>query len=260
MRWPRVRFKIWNLMIVVAAAAGLLAAALSPIGLFVAFGLAYLALIGVLWWMFHGFRRVSALCFGFVAALSNVATAGLCIYRLSMGGVFLMLLVWLLAFPLVFSAGAAWATTATRREARSQSLPHSGLGRWLSHWASFRSRCSSPLGRYAWPSSPPRRLWIAWRIASLPVRACTSPEWAGLFRVVGSTVEPSNGNVGLIIVPDPSGRSGFVRVGALPGVPVGRSGRSLLQPVLGHAIGRQMAVRVRRLSAMGGLYTLRGHE
>ena len=120
MRWPRVRFTIWNLMIVVAAAAGLLVAARSPIGLFVAFGLAYLALIGVLWWIFHGFRRVSAACFGLVAALSNIATAGLCIHRLCMGGVFLMLLVWLLAFPLVFSAGAAWATTATRRETRSQ--------------------------------------------------------------------------------------------------------------------------------------------
>ena len=123
MRWPRVRFTIWNMMIVVAAPAGLLAASLSPIGLVVAFGMAYLALIGVLWWMFHGFRRVSAVCFGFVAALSNFATAGLCIYRLGKVGVFLMLLVCLLAFPLVFSAGAAWATTATRGEARSQRSP-----------------------------------------------------------------------------------------------------------------------------------------
>ena len=52
MEWPRVRFTIWNVMIMVAAAAGLLAATRSPIGLFAAFGMAYLALIGVLWWMF----------------------------------------------------------------------------------------------------------------------------------------------------------------------------------------------------------------
>ena len=223
MRWPRVRFTIWNLMIVVAAVAGLLAASRSPIGLFVAFGLAYLALIGVLWWMFHGFRRVSALCFGFVAALSNVATVGLCIYRLGNVGVFLMLLVCLLAFPLVFSAGAAWATTATRPEARSHRSP---IWAWplvvalgilpltmlLTFW---------PL-RLAFLASAPALDGLADRVAA--GQGVTSPEWAGLFRVVGSAVEPSNGNVGLIIDPDPSGCAGFVRVGASPGLPVGRSG------------------------------------
>src|SRR5262245_22610290 len=105
-------------MIAVAVAAGLLAASLSPIGLVVAFGLTYVALIGISWWMFHGFRRLSALCFGVASALSNIASVGLCIYRFNMGGVILMFLVWLLAFPLVFSAGTAWATAATRREAR----------------------------------------------------------------------------------------------------------------------------------------------
>jgi hypothetical protein len=210
-------------MFVVAAAAGLLAAALSPIGMFVAFGLAYLALIGVLWWMFHGFRRVSALCFGFVAALSNVATAGLCIYRLSMVGVFLMLLVWLLAFPPVFGAGAAWATTATRREARSQCSRF-----WA--WPLVVALGVLPLTMFltAWPlrlaflASVSAFDGLADRVAA--GQGVTSAEWAGLFRVVGSDVEPSNGNVGLIIVPDPTGRSGFVRAGASPRLPVGRSG------------------------------------
>jgi hypothetical protein len=223
MRWPRVRFTIWSLMIVVAAAAGLLAASRSPIGLFVAFGLVYLALVGALWSMFHGFRRVSAVCFGLMAALSNIATAGLCIYRLSMVGFVLMLLVWLLAFPLVFGAGAAWATATTRRAARSQRSPFwawplvIALGflpvtMLLTHW---------PL-RLAFLASAPALDGLADRIAA--GQGITSPEWAGLFRVVGSAVEPSNGNVGLIIDPDPSGRSGFVRVVASPGLPVGRSG------------------------------------
>jgi len=44
-------------------------------------------------------------------------------------------------------------------------------------------------------------------------QAVASPEWAGLFRVVGSDVDPVKGNVGLIIDPNASGRSGFVRVG-----------------------------------------------
>ncbi len=144
-------------------------ASVSPIGLVVAFGLAYVALIGVTWWMFHGFRRLSALCLRGRGRLAAFCAAGLCIYRLNMGGVMLMLLVWLLAFPLVFGAGAAWATAATRRAARPR-RSRSWLGRWSSRWASCRSRCSSPVGRFTSPSSLPRRLWIAWRIASLPVR------------------------------------------------------------------------------------------
>jgi hypothetical protein len=210
-------------MIVVAAAAGLLAASRSLIGLFAAFGLAYLALIGVLWWMFHGFRRVSALCFGFVAALSNIAITGLCIDRLGNVSVFLMLLVCLLAFPLVFSAGAAWATTATRRGARSHRSPF-----WA--WPLVFALGILPLTmlltfwplRLAFLASAPALDGLADRVAA--GQRVTNPEWAGLFHVVGSAVEPSNGNVGLIIVPDPSGRSGFVRVGASPGLPVGRSG------------------------------------
>jgi len=41
--------------------------------------------------------------------------------------------------------------------------------------------------------------------------------------VVGSAVDPSTGNVGLIIDPDPSGRSGFVRVSIGPRIPTARS-------------------------------------
>lgn len=59
-------------MLAVALTAGLLAALVSSIVLVVAFGLTYLALIGGTWWMFHGFRRLSALSFGVVAALNNV--------------------------------------------------------------------------------------------------------------------------------------------------------------------------------------------
>ncbi len=221
MRWPRVRFTIWNMMIVVAALAGLLAASLSPIGLVVAFGMAYLALIGGLWWMFHGFRRVSAVCFGFMAALSNIATAGLCIYLLNIVGVFLMLLFWLLTFPLIFSAGAAWATTATRGEARSECSPLWALPLVLTVGILPLTMRLTPWPlRLAFLASAPALDSMADRVAA--GQGVTSPEWAGLFRVVGSEVEPSNGNVGLITIPDPSGRSGFVRGGASPGLPVGR--------------------------------------
>jgi hypothetical protein len=210
-------------MFLVATVAGLLAASRSTGGLFFAFGLAYLALIGVLWWMFLGFRRVSALCFGLMAALSNMATAGLGIYRVNMGGVFLMLLVWLLASPLVFGAGIAWATAATRREARSQRSPF-----WA--WPLVIASGILPLTmvftlwplRLAFLAFTPALDGLADRVAA--GQGVTSPEWAGLFRVVGTAVEPSNGNVGLIIDPDQSGRSGFVRVGACPGLPASGSG------------------------------------
>jgi hypothetical protein len=218
----RVRFTLWNLMIVVAAAAGLLAASRSPTGLFVAFGLAYLALGSGTWWMFHGFRRLSALSFGVVATFNNILIAGLCIHRLNRVGVTLMFLVCLLAYPIVFGAGAAWATAVTRRAAmphRSQFvvwplvlilsiLPLTMLfTRWPFHLAFFAS--TQAMDR------------LADRVAA--GQGIANPEWAGLFRVVGSAVDPSSGNVGLIIDPDTSGRSGFVRVSNTTSVPAVRT-------------------------------------
>jgi Domain of unknown function (DUF4375) len=92
MRPIRFRFKLRSLMIMVAVVAGLLAVALSPIGLAITFGLLYLALIGVQWWSFRGFRRLSILCFAVLVAFVNIVSAALCIYLLNMGGAFLMFL------------------------------------------------------------------------------------------------------------------------------------------------------------------------
>ncbi len=222
MRRPPVRFTIRSLMIAVALAGGLLAVARSPIALVVAFGLLYLAMIGVMWWMFRGFRRLSACCFGVVAALINTLSAALCIFLLNLSGVVLISLGWLLAFPIVIGTGAAWATAATRRGA----MPHrSSFLAWpfvivlallpltmlLTHWPFH----------LAFLVSRPALDRLADRVAA--GQAVTSPQWAGLFRVVGSAVEPSDGSVGLIIDPDPSGRSGFVRVGAGSGLTAGHS-------------------------------------
>jgi hypothetical protein len=207
-------------MIAVAVAAGLLAALLSPIWLFVAFGLLYLALIGVLWWMFRGFRRLSALSFGVVAALSNTLSAALCIYQLNLGGALLMFLSWFCAFPFVISAGAAWARAATRRTARPRRSP------WLA-WPLVLVLALSPLSmlltfwpfRLAFLICRPAMDRMADRVgAGQPV---TSPEWVGLFRVVGSAVDPATGTIGLIINQDPSGRSGFVRVSVGASIPAG---------------------------------------
>jgi hypothetical protein len=208
-------------MIVVAAVAGLLAALLSPNGLVIALILLYLALIGVPWWMPRGSRRLSAFCFGVVAVSSNTYIAALGIYRPDLLGTIQMFLGWLVAFPIVISSGAAWASAATRRTARLHRSPFLAwplalvlgmlpltmlLTRWPLHLAFLASR--------------PAMDRLADRVAA--GQAITSPEWVGLFRVVGSAVDPTSGNVGLILDPNPSGRRGFVRVCSGAVMPPGR--------------------------------------
>jgi hypothetical protein len=119
----RVQFKVRSLMIAVAAVAGLLALALSPVGLVVLSGLLYLAPIGALWWMFRGFRRLSALCFGVVGTSVNILSAGLCINLLDLGGAVPIFLGWFWSLPVVISTGVAWAKAATRRPARQRRSP-----------------------------------------------------------------------------------------------------------------------------------------
>jgi hypothetical protein len=208
-------------MIAVAAAAGVLAAVRSPLpAMVVAFGVCYLALIGALWWILRGSRRLSALGFGVVAASSHAAIAAVGIYLPDIGGLILMSLGWLLTFPIVISAGAAWAGAATRPTASPRrpawlvwplvgSAAFLPLSMPLTHW---------PL-RLAFLASRPAMDRLADRVAAgQPV---AGPEWAGLFRVVGSAVDPASGNVGLITDLNPSGHSGFARSGAPGGPPIG---------------------------------------
>ncbi len=209
-------------MIVVAVVAGLLAVALSPTALVVTFGLLYVALIGVQWRIFRGFRRLSLLCFGVVVALINILNATLCVYLLNLGGGVLMFIGWIVAFPTVIGTGAAWASAATRRSARPRRSP-------LVAWPLVLVLALSPLSmlltywpfRLAFLASRPAMDRLADRVEA--GQRVTSPEWAGLFRVVASAVDPSTGNVGLVIDADPSGRSGFVRASVGPGMPAARS-------------------------------------
>jgi hypothetical protein len=207
----RLRFTIRSLMIAVAIVAGLLALSLWPEGFAVAFGLLYLSQIAVLWSMFRGYRRLSAFCFGLEAAVANAWCAVCCIYLLSMGGLALMFVGWFLAFPFLLGIGAAWATAATRRSDRARRSPllagplvlaaaFAPLSMLLTPW---------PL-RLAFLASQAAMERLADRVAA--GQAVTSPEWAGLFRVVGSAVDPASGNIGLVIDPNPAGRSGFVRL------------------------------------------------
>jgi hypothetical protein len=223
-RLSRVQFKVRSLMIAVAVVAGLVAVALSPIGLFVALGLLYVSLFGVWWWVFRGFRRLSGLCFGVVGASVNTLSAAVCVYLLNTRVFVLMFIGWFSAFPIVMGAGVAWASAATRRTASPRRCP-------LLAWPLVLVLALLPLSmlftfwpfRLAFLASRPAMDRMADRVDA--GQAVTSPEWVGLFRVVGSAVDPFNGNVGLIIDPDPSGRSGFVRFGRSSNMPQGRRQR-----------------------------------
>jgi len=216
MRLAFPRFTIRSLMVAVAISAGILALyqTFGGPGLLIAcFGLSYIGFIGVLWSMFRGFRRLSALCFGIAAALANVGCFLGCVYFLSMAGLVFMSLIWLVPFPIMVCAGVTWAVKTTHRNASPRrsalvawplvlGLGFAPLTMLLSHW---------PL-RLAFQLSRPAMERLADRVAA--GQSLTAPEWAGMFYVVDSAVDPASGNVGLIL--DPSVRSGFVRVG--PGI------------------------------------------
>ena len=216
MRQAGPRFTIRSLMIAVAVVAGLLALVLSPHGLAIAFGLLYFALIGVLWWMFRGFRKLAALCLGVVAAAIFIWCTGLCIYCLNMGGFFWMIVIWFFAFPIILGSGGAWAAAATRRRSRPRRSP---LLAWplvlVLAFAPFSMTLTPWPLRLAFLASRPAMERLANRVGR--GEGINRPEWSGVFRVVGSAIEPGTGNVGLIIDGDPGGRAGFVRLG--PGVP-----------------------------------------
>jgi hypothetical protein len=219
MRRPGPRFTIRSLMIAVAVVAGLLTlffrVPISPIlvgGMLVCSCI----LIEGLRRMFHGFRRVAALCFGVAGGLANLATAMVCIYKLKLGVAILSIWGWFILLPIILGAGAGWATAATGATVESRRSPFlvwplvlvlafAPLSMLLTHW---------PL-RLAFLVSRPAMERLADRVAA--GQRITRPELAGLFLVVGSGVDRAKGNVGLIVDADPSGRSGFVRLG--PDVP-----------------------------------------
>jgi hypothetical protein len=106
--------------------------------------------------------------------------------------------------------GEAWARSATRGGAAPRRSPPTA-------WLSVIALCLLPV-----------TLWTFWplRLAFLTVRpaldrladqiaagkAAGFPQWVGPFRVACSAVDPVSGNVGLMIVPNPNGPMGLVRV------------------------------------------------
>jgi hypothetical protein len=150
-----------------------------------------------------------------------IASAALSIYALNMGGWPAWASVRSVANPVTLGFGAAWVGAATRLEAAPRRSP-------IVAWLLVLALAGLPLTmlftlwpfRLAFLASKPALDRLADRVALRQPRGL--PLRAGLFLVVGSIVDTTTGNVGLIIDPAPSGRSGFVRVSLVPGMPRGR--------------------------------------
>jgi hypothetical protein len=221
MRLASLRFTIRSLMITVAIVAVFLGLyQLLGDRLLVAFFGGYVPLIGVLCWMFRDFRRLSALCLAITGVAANVICFVLCIYLANYFGFVVSFLFWLATFPLILGAGSAWALKSTRRNAVGRRSPL-----WV--WPLVLGLAVLPLTMVInrWP------LWLAFRVSQPSLerladrvangQVLVTPELAGLILVVGSAFDSATGNVGLVVHPDPNGRSGFVRLG--PGVPPGQT-------------------------------------
>ncbi len=206
------RFTIKRLMIIIGVVAVLLAlyralmpqlAPVVPICLGV-----MLAETGVAWLILRRRPRLAAWSYGVVACLTNAGTALLSAYLTSIAGLVLMYLIEVVALPLQIIAGSIGALGMSRgwRFRRFAAL---GLVLALVVLPFVTMVTSWPL-RLAFALSEPAMNRLADRVAA--GRTVATPEWAGLYRVVATVREPTNGNIALIIDANSAGRSGFVRV------------------------------------------------
>jgi hypothetical protein len=221
MRLTRSRFTILHLMVVVAVIACFLALLVTFGGfvtMCVLFGLLLAAMSCA---MLRGYRALALWAFGMASVAVNCSLAGLSIYAFNMWGMVCMALGSLCGVPLILGFGTAWSAAATRRGTVRRRSP-------LLAWPLVIVLATLPLTMLftQWPfhlaflASKPALDRLADRVAA--GHAPRRPVRAGLFMVVNSVVDPTTGNVGLVIDPDPSGRSGFVRVSPTPSTSPGR--------------------------------------
>ncbi len=69
------------------------------------------------------------------------------------------------------------------------------------------------LGRGLWLAAKPFRRVSAVGFGAAVIIINAAPEWAGVFRIVGSAFDSATGRVGLITDNNPGGRAGFERHG-----------------------------------------------
>jgi hypothetical protein len=230
MRRFHPRFTIGSMMLAVVVVAGLLALYRWMGPMVIALPFPCLAGVGAQWVCFRGQpsltglgaqplviraqQRFAAFAFWVPAILINVLYDALCVvpeaYALPA-----MFLGWVVfAGPTIGALGSAWVTLPTCQDAtprRSSAVPA---------WFAVLALSGMPLVTLwtLWPlhlafrASRPSLERLADQVATGQVSEF--PQWAGLFRIAGSAIEPKTGNVSLMIEPNPDGPTGFVRASA----------------------------------------------
>jgi len=183
----------------------------SLVAILIAIACPGLALIGAQWQLSRGYRRLAALCFGIVGIMANIAYVACCICPISF--VLTALVIGLVfVVPTILSFGVAWATMATGES----SLPQRSA---RAAWPSVIGLSVMPLMTVCtvWPfhlffltAKPTMELLADQAAAGTALRG---PQWVGPFRLLASQFDPATGDVRLLIEPNPSHPSGFVRFG-----------------------------------------------
>jgi hypothetical protein len=217
--WPRRRFTIANMMILVAIVAIMLAVPAAVCVIVIALFIPCLSTAGARWLVFRRHRRLAALSFWVAALITNLVVAFFCIAPNMNSLAFSLVPVALLvvATPTIVALGTAWLVMSTRDE----SNPHP-------------RRNAAGFSVLALAVLPIVTLWTLWPLhlafcaarpdlerlvnqvaAGRPVRF---PRRVGLFNLTAATVAPGSGHVGLRIYANGANSTGLVRLnaGAVP--------------------------------------------
>lgn len=211
MSLPRPQFTIRTGMIAVAATAGLLIALSDWLSRLVLLTFSLVAAFGARWLVCAGHRRAAAVGFWGLGVVFNALLAAACTYPdyMLVPGLFLACLC--IVVPTLAGFGVAWAVLATRDSAiPRRSLSATGLLVFaLTVMPLVTVTTLWPL-RLAFLASRPSLDLLADRVAAN--QTITYPQRAGVYWFVNSKVNASSGSVGLMMDPNPSGPTGFVRM------------------------------------------------
>jgi hypothetical protein len=210
----QLRFSIRAFMIAIAIIAGWLALP-DYSGRLLA--VPALALLAAWWLLSRGHRRTAGMCFGCLATAANVLITVVCAFPSgSLPALFGLVIV----LPTIAGFGVAWATLVQRQLPEPRQFGQAAW-RWVATllvlpvvtvWSAWPFRLEFLMAR-------PRLERLADQVAA--GQAIRSSRPAGVFRIVGSAVDPTTGNVALMTDAIPGGPSAFIRLGSRPGQPYG---------------------------------------
>jgi hypothetical protein len=191
--------------------------------------------IGAEWLVFRGHRRVAAIGFCGLAVTANLLFASACIAP-DIYTQFLLFPVWLfMVMPAIMAIGLARCRLLTRDGLVPQPFEAAA-------WLSVGVLALLPLFTLLtlWPlhlgfvTARPALEHLADQVAA--GQTVAYPQQVALFRIAGSVVDPTTGNIGLLIDPNPSGYTGFVRT--RPGTPP-----DIRSPIIGSDLNVDLGAR-----------------